>query len=328
MISLRQKIAHSGPISLANYMAETTRHYYATRDPFGTAGDFTTAPEISQMFGEMIGLWCAQIWQQNERPKSALAELGPGRGTLMDDLLRAASVIEGFVEAQTIYLIEQSPQLKEMQKKKIPQALSLNQFSDLPSSFLLLVANEFFDALPIRQFERTEQGWRERCVGLEQDQFVLTLSQTAPDIQLDDAPIGTIAEICPQGERLITEIADHIHQNGGAALIIDYGSDQTIFCDSLQAVQHHQFCSVLKAGEADITAHVRFSRLAQIAEAHHMKVDVITQAEFLQSLGITTRAAKLAEKASPQDQQDIQMALKRLIDPEQMGSLFKVMTLR
>ena len=329
--NLSEKIAQSGAISIADYMAETVRHYYATSEPFGVGGDFTTAPEISQMFGEMIGLWCAQMWQTKGKQKSVLAELGPGRGTLMKDILRAGAIMPGFVEALSVHFVEQSARLQQIQKDNLPQARWVGEFSDLPSGFLLLIANEFFDSLPIRQFKRTEKGWRENCVSLQDGRFVFSLSPTPPDIALEDAPVGTIAEICPQGEALIQKIAQRLQRTGGAALVIDYGNDQTIFGDSLQAVQNHQFCPVLKAGEgeADITAHVRFGHLADIARAQGAIVDaVMTQAEFLQSLGITTRAAQLAETASAADRHDIQTSLARLINPDQMGDLFKVMVLR
>ncbi len=332
MISVNKKIAgviaQSGAISLADYMSEAVKQYYADRDPFGSEGDFITAPEVSQMFGEMIGIWCAQMWQKHRQRDSILAELGPGRGTLMKDILRAGAVVPDFVESQRVYLVEQSTRLKEMQKKALPESRIVDQFSDVPSGFLLLVANEFFDALPIRQFRRTEQGWREVCITLRDGQFAFTLSETDPDIALAPQPVGAIAEICPQGEKLIAEIADHIKQHGGAALIIDYGADQTIFGDTLQAVRGHQFCSVLKAGDADITAHVRFGRLAEIAKAHHLSPRIITQGEFLQRQGICARAAQLAKNADEAAQHEIQTALARLIAPDQMGELFKVMSLQ
>jgi len=322
-----QYIRAQGMITLADYMQRCAKHYYATRNPFGKTGDFITAPEISQMFGELIGIWVAQQWSRHPVP-SNLVELGAGRGTLMQDLLRAAATLEGFVAAQRVIFVEHSLALRKQQKQAVPSAHFIERLEELPRQPLYLIANEFFDALPIRQFEMTRQGWRERCIAYQHGQLVWQFGERAK-LDLPHAVLGTIAEICPQAETLIAQIATHIQQYGGAAIIIDYGSERDYLGDSLQAVRQHDYHPVLeKAGEADLSAHVRFARLREIATRHHLYVPpLLTQKEFLEGLGIQARAEKLIAHASQEDQQEIRASLHRLTAPEAMGSLFKTMIL-
>ena len=338
--SLYQRICAEGQITLADYIAACAEHYYATRDPFGQKGDFTTAPEMSQMFGELIGLWLAQLWSQSPRSDSSrsdssrgdslLVELGAGRGTLMADMLRAGSLVKGFVESQRVFLIEQSPYLRAIQQRHVPAAHIIKRFDDLPRAPIYLVANEFFDALPIRQFEMSADGWRERYIGCAGDRLVWRLgdrADVAVPAALPDAEIGAIAEICPQADALIAQIAQRIKQYGGAAIIIDYGEQGTMLGDTLQAARRHQFHPVLeKPGEADITDHVRFGRLIAIAREHGLHVPpLMTQKFFLETLGIEARAQRLIKNATADEARDIRADLRRLTAPDEMGSLFKVM---
>ena len=252
---LRRRIAQAGPISIADFMAEALGHpehgYYMTRDPLGAAGDFVTAPEVSQMFGELIGLWCAEVWRGGgaQRPVR-LVELGPGRGTLMADALRAARVMPGFADALTVHLVETSPVLETMQRRALAgHAVQWHRSLDeLPDGPLLLVANEFFDALPVRQFQYTPDGWRERMVGLDEDgegfRIGLAPGGTAAETLIPDeirsaARPGDIAEICPAGLAVMDAVARRIAAHGGAALIVDYGHAASAPGETLQAVRGH-----------------------------------------------------------------------------------------
>lgn len=338
---LRDLIARDGPLTVERYMAEALGHpthgYYVMRDPLGAAGDFTTAPEISQMFGEMIGLWCVATWRRMGEPSPcALVELGPGRGTLMADALRAARIEPRFLEAARLHLIETSPALRAKQAATLDahQPSWHADFDGVPTAPLLLVANEFFDALPIRQFERTPAGWRERLVDWVGGRFVFARSERAPDIALpapDAAPPGAIIEVSPASLRVMDAVAARIVRHGGAALALDYGyvrtPDTHAWGDTLQALRRHQHHNPLMApGEADLTAHVNFAALAQAArDAGATTHGPLLQGVFLRALGIEVRAMRLARTATPEQRVAIDTALRRLTDADGMGLLFKAL---
>ena len=334
---LARRIAATGPLSVADYMAECLLHpahgYYSTRDPFGAGGDFTTAPEISQMFGEMIGLFLAQCWLDQGQPDAfALAELGPGRGTLMADILRATRAVPGFWDAAKVHLVEASPTLRQIQRDRLPDrdVTWLEAAADLPDMPLFLVANEFFDALPIRQFQRAEPGWHERQVGLRDDVLTMGLSAPAPLAmlahRLDDTAPGDLVELCPAAPAIVETIANRIAARGGVALIIDYG-DWHSLGDTLQALRaHHPEDPLANPGQADLTAHVDFEALAQAATgvAH---TPMTPQGVFLERLGITARAQALAAKLSGPALDNHIAAHRRLTHPSEMGTLFKTLAL-
>ncbi len=332
---LLAQISRTGPITLADYMHTALLHpehgYYTTRDPFGTAGDFTTAPEISQMFGEVLGLALAQSWLDQGAPSPfTLAELGPGRGTLMADILRATRQVPGFHDAAKVILVEASSALKELQKTAVPKAHHIGTAADLPEQPLFLVANEFFDALPIRQFQRDDKGWREVMIGVTDGALSLGLGPAAPiallDHRLDDTKPGDIVEHCPSLPAITQELALRIATHGGAALIIDYG-DWRSQGDTLQAMKAHKPADALaEPGEADLTAHVDFEAIAQSATpAAHSRLT--PQGVFLERLGITTRAQQLAQLLTGDALNAHIAAHRRLTHPEEMGHLFKVLAL-
>ena len=329
------RIAATGPITLADYMAlcllDPRHGYYATRDPLGAAGDFTTAPEISQMFGELIGLALAQCWVDQGRPAPVtLAELGPGRGTLMADALRATARVPGFHEAASLHLVETSPLLRARQAQALPDAQFHDTVDTLPDGPLFLIANEFFDALPIRQFVRDGSGWRERVVGLQADTLTFGLTEPAPiaalSHRLDDTDDGQIVETCPALEAIAHSLGGRIAAHGGAALLIDYG-DWTSLGDTLQALRAHQREDPLAhPGEADLTAHVDFEAIARAAApARHTRLT--PQGVFLERLGITDRAQALARALDGEALTSHIAAHRRLTHPAEMGDLFKVLGL-
>ena len=344
-VRLAERIRREGPLSVADYMAAALTDpddgYYTRRDPLGTAGDFVTAPEISQMFGELIGAWCVGCWHGMGRPDPfALAELGPGRGTLMADILRVSALDPGFLSAARIHLVEASPVLQQSQRTALRDVPATwhRTCDGLPALPLLAVANEFLDALPVRQFEMTADGWRERLVDIVPDmadagsprfRFVLSapLSPGALPVP-DDAPAGTLAETCPQGRDLVSSLAGHIVAHGGATLIVDYGYDHGSG-DTLQAVRAHRFANFLAdPGSADLTAHVDFAALAAAATAAGARLHgVVGQGRFLRNLGIEARATVLKAGATAAQGRDIDAALRRLIADEEMGTLFKVMAI-
>ena len=329
------RIARTGPISLADYMADCLMHpehgYYATRDPFGTAGDFITAPEISQMFGELIGLALAQAWMDQGQPKGiTLAELGPGRGTLMADILRATRAVPGFHAALTVHFVETSPALRALQAKAVPDAHWHDRVDTLPDAPLFVVANEFFDALPIRQFTRTGDGWCERMVGVEDGRLCFGLSSAAPiaalDHRLADTKDGDVVELCPALPAITQSISQRIAAQGGAALIIDYG-DWGSLGDTFQALQAHDHTDPLAApGQADLTTHVDFAEIARHAPPAKFS-RVTSQGVFLERLGITQRAQALAAKLTGDALTSHITAHRRLTHPAEMGDLFKVISL-
>lgn len=333
---LSDRIAATGPITLADYMSEALLHpthgYYTTRDPLGAAGDFTTAPEISQMFGELIGLSLAQCWLDQGAPAAiTLAELGPGRGTLMADILRATANVPGFHAALTITLVEASSPLRTMQATTLqahaPQWL--DSVHALPEQPLYLVANEFFDALPVHQYQRDGARWRERMVGAQDGALHMGLGPATPQPalahRLEDTTQGDIVEVCPAAAPIIHTISTRIHKHGGAALIVDYG-DWRSLGDTLQALKAHQTTDPLTApGTCDLTTHVDFEALTQAARCPFTRVT--PQGVFLERLGITQRAQTLAQTLRDEPLEAHIAAHRRLTHPTEMGNLFKVLGL-
>ncbi len=336
---LTTRIRAEGPISVADYMSDCLLHprfgYYTTRDPLGAAGDFTTAPEISQMFGELLGLALAQSWLDQGAPASfTLAELGPGRGTLMADLLRATRGVPGFHAAMQLHLVEASPALRKVQAETLAGFAPRwhDHVETLPDQPLLLVANEFFDALPIRQFIRSGAGWSERRIGLSNGTLSFGLAPATPQPalahRLEDTRDGDLVEICepaaPIAEALATRIATH----GGAGLIVDYG-DWRALGDTLQALRAHAPADVLTTpGEADLTAHVDFEALALAAKTAGCAHSRLTpQGVFLERLGITDRARALAAPLQGAALDNLVAAHRRLTHPAEMGNLFKILGL-
>lgn len=331
---LAARIAATGPISLADYMRDCLLHpefgYYTTRDPLGAAGDFTTAPEISQMFGELLGLVVAQAWLDQGAPACfTLAEPGPGRGTLMADVLRATRAVPGFHQAAQITLIEASPALKAIQAQTLAayQPQWCDRFDDLPDQPLFLIANEFFDALPIRQFQFDGADWRERMLGLAEGQLCFGLSPAGPPPQgpaFADPKPGQIVETCPSAQPILQAIGSRIAQHGGMALIVDYG-DWRSSGDTFQALSQHRYVDPLaQPGEADLTAHVDFEALAA---ASGLQAQYTAQGPFLLSLGIAARAAKLGQSLAGAALESHVAAYRRLTHASEMGSLFKVLGL-
>ncbi len=328
---IQRRIAQTGPITLADYVAECLLHpslgYYTSRQPFGAAGDFTTAPEISQMFGELLGLCLAQHWLDQGAPDPfTLAELGPGRGTLMADVLRATARVPGFHAAARVTLLEASPALQQTQRSTIAHPLThIAQITDLPEAPLYLLANEFFDALPIRQFTRIGQDWAETMVGLGAKGLAfgraapLSLPQLAH--RLADTSQGDIVEICPSAAPIMATISQRITDHGGLALIVDYGGWRSCG-DTLQAMRGHGFADPLaNPGHADLTAHVDFAALAAIpAETAYLP-----QGTLLTRLGIAQRSAALAQRLTAEALQNHLAATHRLTDPSEMGELFKTL---
>lgn len=322
------RIRTAGAMRLDEYMQMCLLHprhgYYATRDPFGASGDFITAPEISQMFGEMIGLALAQSWLDQGSPAPfTLAEVGPGRGTLMADVLRAIGVVPGMAAAAQVMLVEASAHLRDVQRARLGAGIThLDEVADLPAQPLFLVANEFFDALPIRQFQRVAEGWAERIVALDdQGALVLGLAAPAPG---PAAPIGTIRETCPQAAPVMAAIAGRIANHGGCALVVDYG-DWAGEGDTFQALRQHRPQNVLaEPGLADLTAHVDFAHLARAARDAGAQVSqMVRQGDWLLSLGVGQRAERLARAGDG----GAQAALHRLTDAAEMGHLFKALAI-
>ena len=323
---LHRAIAAGGPIPVSVYMGQANAHYYATRDPLGAAGDFTTAPEISQMFGELVGLWLADLWQRAGRPEVCYVELGPGRGTLAADALRAMA---GAGLRPAAHLVETSPALREAQRARLPGAHWHDDLLTLPEdAALLLVANEFFDALPIRQLVRVPDGWRERLVVSDGERFRPVPGPRAAGVprHLADAPGGSVIETSPASAAVAAELGRRLVAQGGAALIVDYGHARTAIGDTLQAVSRHAFADPwLHPGEVDLTAHVDFEALAAAA-APAQSWGPVEQGTLLEALGLAARAAALA-RAQPARAEEIEAARHRLTAPDQMGRLFKALAL-
>jgi SAM-dependent MidA family methyltransferase len=326
---LRNLIALTGPLTVAQYMAEANAHYYSTRDPLGAAGDFTTAPEISQMFGELVGLCLADLWERAGQPPARYVELGPGRGTLAADALRAMRSAGLMPEVE---LVEISPVLREAQGARVPGARWHDDVSVLRDDKpLLIVANEFFDALPIHQLVRTETGWRELVVTCSGERFDRVPGPARPEsaipAHLRPGPAGTILETSPASVSVVRHIAQLLARAGGAALIIDYGHSRSQPGDTLQAVSGHSYADPWQGpGTRDLTAHVDFEALGTAAEAEGVRVlGPAEQGAWLRGLGIEARAAALARSSGREA--DMEAARERLTAPDQMGALFKVLAL-
>lgn len=368
---IKERIREHGAITVADYMQIALSHpehgYYMQRDPFGVAGDFITAPEISQVFGEIIGAWLAHNWQLLGSPKEiALVELGAGRGTLMADILRSTKNIKGFHEAVSVHLVEISPVLKQKQWKTLAGKHERIEWHDsidsLPQLPMLLVANEFFDALPIRQFISSipspsggglGRGWAERMVDVVDDKLVFVTTTNTVMLPISFVPVQSITEnlggilgdsnqdlstsifkekiieTCEPAIMIIRQISEHIATHSGAALVIDYGYTEGSKGDTLQALQSHVYHDVLKdVGDADITAHVDFLALSQAAQTEGVNIHEITpQGAFLMRLGAGDRTTALCEISTPEQQKLLISGLKRLADPSEMGELFKVLAI-
>jgi len=337
---LARQIAATGPITVAAFMTACLHDpefgYYATRPALGAEGDFITAPMVSQMFGELIGLWAAQLWLNMGGPAPfRLVEMGPGDGTLMSDLLRVGRTVPGFLEAGDIWLVETSAPLRTRQAERfktadIAWAETLDEVST--GAPLILIANELLDCLPARQFVRTEKGWAERLIGLDTTgalSFGLSpLPEAAIPPLLKASPIGAVVETAPAQERLGRAVGERIGADGGAALFIDYGRAAPEVGDTLQALSRHLKVDPLEtAGEADLTVHADFPAFAAAARTTGVEVTpIVTQGEFLKTLGIEARADALS-RAEPEQAGVIDRQLHRLIDEAQMGALFKVVAI-
>ncbi|CAN5325963.1 SAM-dependent methyltransferase [soil metagenome] len=328
--TIAARIDAEGPITLHDYMALANARYYASRDPLGAGGDFITAPEISQMFGEMIGLWCVDLWILAGRPDIAYVELGPGRGTLASDALRAMASA-GL--RPDVHFVETSPVLRGAQARAVPGAAFHDSVATLPGSGpLLVIANEFFDALPIRQIVRSDAGWRERVLTNDRIEpglrFLPALADTPTAVAevFGQAPQGSVVEVCPAGATILKSLAERIAAQGGAMLTLDYGYEGPAVGDTFQAVQAHRFADpFLDPGARDLTAHVDFTPLSHAARDVGCSVSpVVEQGPFLHHLGIGARSHALA-KAQPDRQAELITAMRRLIEPAEMGRLFKVM---
>ena len=326
---IRQVIAEEGPLSLDRYMSLCLGHpqygYYMTRDPFGQQGDFTTAPEISQVYGELIGVWVVQTWIAMGSPRHfALVELGPGRGTLMADVLRVLSKSEACRKAVEVHLVEISPVLREAQRQRVPGAVWHASVASLPARPSIVIANEFFDALPIRQFLR--QGGRvyERCVIVEGDKLALLDRPSPFRIGLSGEGVFEDSRI---REAVATQLGDHLRTVGGAALVIDYGHGQTALGDTLQAMRQHQYCRITDVpGEADLTSHVDFEALAKAFAGGGLRINgLMTQGHFLRAMGLEKRVEVLSRSLQGSAQENFIAATGRLANADQMGQHFKVM---
>jgi NADH dehydrogenase [ubiquinone] 1 alpha subcomplex assembly factor 7 len=343
--AILRQIRRAGPMTVAEYMAEALHKrdggYYAAGDPFGAGGDFVTAPEISQMFGELIGLWTISTWIGAGAPEPAcLVELGPGRGTLMADMLRAIGGVVAPGEVFQIHLVESNPSLRAIQAERLAphQPVWHDDISSLPDLPWFLVANEFLDALPIRQLRWTDGAWRECLVVADEagcelawgvERAASTLAGLLPSDLRDGAEEGAMAELTLAGNAIVGDIARHVAEQGGAALFVDYGSARGSRGSSLQAVlEHRRVDPLAEPGLADLSSHVDFSQTRAIAEANGAAFrGPVDQGRFLFELGIHERATALKGGASPTQRRDIDAAMRRLIAPSEMGTLFKVAAL-
>ena len=345
LAELRRLIRSSGPMPVWRYMELCLTHpdygYYVSRDPLGREGDFTTAPEVSQMFGELLGLWTASVWKAMGSPSLLrLIELGPGRGTMMADALRALRVLPPLYQAIGVHLIEINPVLREKQRATLSGVRNLAwhaHIDEVPSGPAVILANEYFDVLPIHQVVRRETGWHERTIEIDGDGRLAFGAALEPMPRFEvllpplvrAAPIGAVFEWRPDTE--IMKIASRVRDQGGAALIIDYGHLRSDAGDTFQAIARHSFADPLKnPGQADVTAHVDFQALARAAEDVGARVHgPVAQGEFLTRLGIETRAVTLMAKTTPEVSDDIANGLKRLTGTGRggMGSMFKVIAI-
>ncbi len=334
-----------GPITIADYMADALTHphdgYYNTQQPIGVAGDFTTSPEISQVFGELVGLWLVEAWRGMGSPTEFnLIELGPGRGVFMEDILRAARLRPKFIEAAHLCFLETSGRLRVQQQKRLRASdmkpVWADEIADIAPAPSLIVANEFFDCLAIHQFQRVKNGWRERLVGLNEDQTKLdfVLGETPPPENynlptVDQSKEGDIFELSFAAQEMTTDICTILNEHGGHALIIDYGHRQSGFGDTFQAVRNHQYWPPLAApGRADITAHVDFEAIARTAidlgTAAHGPT---SQGQFLERLGLNLRVEMLCKGKGAVQADEIRAGAYRIAAPDKMGEIFKVLCL-
>lgn len=340
LTTLARRIAKQGALSVAEYMELALTHpkqgYYMRKDPFGVAGDFTTAPEISQIFGELLGLWVVHQWLMQGSPQADLVELGPGRGTLMSDCLRATKNIPRFHDAIRVHLVEISPHLRQMQWQQLggkhPELFWHETMDTLPTDRpIFFIANEFFDALPLRQWIWRDDQWLERKISMDaadQLYWIEEKTEDTPDISPDMAlPPGQVVEQSDAARALMKQMASRVAAQGGAALAVDYGYKRGVRGDTFQAVRNHQYADPLRdPGSADLTAHVDFHALA--AAAHASGCDCfgpIEQGWFLSALGAGVRAAHLVKRADDEGKSAILSGLERLLSADQMGSLFKVL---
>lgn len=342
---IKRLIKASGPMPVWRYMELCLQHpqhgYYISRDPLGREGDFVTAPEVSQMFGELLGLWAASVWKAVGSPQQFhLIELGPGRGTMMSDALRALRVLPPLYQTLSVHMIEINPVLREKQRTALTGMRSVTwheRLDDVPDGPCVIFANEYFDVLPIHQMVRRETGWHERVIELDADETFTygAAAEPTPGFEallpplVRAAPVGAIFEWRP--DSAIMAIAKRVRDQRGAALIIDYGHVRSDVGDTFQAIARHTFADPLKTpGLADITAHVDFEALGRAAGAVGARVHgPVTQGDFLQRLGIETRALTLMQKASREVAEDISQGLNRLVEGGRggMGSLFKVLAI-
>ncbi len=346
---IRDLIRQTGPISMEQFMRIAMAHpdygYYKVNQPFGLAGDFTTSPEICQIFGELIGLWCAHTWQQmGAHTDIIIAEIGPGRGVLMADFLRGTSHIQGFHDSIEIAMVETSEFLTSLQEKRLfnlhPRIKWYKNITQLPAKPALIFSNELFDVLPVQQYIKQHGLWCEKMLGIDdagQLAFVLKKLQNVEfgrlgrnlDYQIFLPRVGDAAvfEICPDAVILWEEICARVKLHGGASLVIDYGYVESEFIDTIVALRRHKQCDVLtNIGTADISAHVDFGLLINIAQKSDIAVSqVISQGKFLRDLGIEIRAQMLAKNANASQKQELASSVARLIEDEQMGKLFKVL---
>jgi NADH dehydrogenase [ubiquinone] 1 alpha subcomplex assembly factor 7 len=340
---IKKLIRSSGPMPVWRYMELCLLHpqfgYYIARDPLGREGDFTTAPEVSQMFGELLGLWAASVWKAIGSPTELrLIELGPGRGTMMADALRALRVLPPLYQALHLHLVEINPVLREKQRATLSAARNIawhNRIDEVPDGPCIIFANEYFDALPVHQMVKRESGWHERVVDLDENGTLIFGVESDPTPRFEvllpplvrAAPVGAVFEWRPDTE--VMKLARRVRDQQGAALIVDYGHMRSDAGDTFQAIARHSYTDPLKApGQADLTAHVDFQAMARAAEDLGARIHgPVTQGEFLKQLGIETRALSLMSKASHEVSEDIARALKRLIGGgrDGMGSMFKVL---
>jgi NADH dehydrogenase [ubiquinone] 1 alpha subcomplex assembly factor 7 len=342
---IRKLIKSSGPMPVWRYMELCLTHpehgYYVSRDPLGREGDFTTAPEVSQMFGELLGLWAASVWKAiGSPPMLRLIELGPGRGTMMADALRALRVLPPLYQSLSIHMVEINPVLREKQRATLSGVRNIDwhdSIDEVPEGPAVIFANEYFDVLPVHQAVKRETGWHERVIKLDDSGKLVFAAADAPTPRFEvllpplvrAAPVGAVFEWRPDAE--IMKIARRVRDQDGAALIIDYGHLRSDAGDTFQAIARHSFTDPLKnPGLADVTAHVDFQALVRAAEDIGARAHgPVTQGEFLKRLGIETRAVTLMGKTTPEVSADISNALKRLTDSGRggMGSMFKVLAI-
>ena len=344
---IHKKIRETGPITIAEFMTicllDPTNGYYPTRDPFGKDGDFITSPEISQMFGELIGLWCMQTWHDMGQPKKInLIEYGPGRGIMMQDIVRVAKLDSNFLESINITFIEASPVLEAIQAETLSKAPCpvnwASNLEEIPQMPTIILGNEFLDCLPIRQFIQTDEnkglkGWRERLVTVKNNNLAFGISPfELPQWQKKVLPTShnkaiqnDLLEFCPAFSQIIDELKKRSLNNDTRALFVDYGPATTDFGDTLQSLKEHRKVNVFSdLGNADLTARVNFEHLVNLSINNNLSVtSVITQGEFLCNMGIKVRAKNLM-KAKPESMINIQRQLNKLISRDEMGALFKV----